>query len=210
MAVQEYPRDLTPVPVCGYASLMEPQNSKNLSHAALAEPSAWVLRWAPLVHAGGPVLDVASGSGRHALYFAARGHPVDAVDRDAAAMAALSGKSGIAALCADIEDGPWPYAGRSFAAVVVTNYLYRPLFPALRAALAPGGVLIYETFAQGNAAYGRPANPDFLLQPGELLRAFGDFRVVAYEDLYVDTPKPAMVQRICVLNAGCPKDEKSL
>ena len=189
---------------------MEPRNSRNQSHAELATPSSWVLRWAHLVRAGGPVLDVASGGGRHALYFAARGHPVDAVDRDAAALAALSAQSGITALCADIEGGPWPYAGRRFAGVVVTNYLHRPLFPALLAALAPGGVLIYETFAQGNAAYGRPANPDFLLQPGELLRAFGDARVVAYEDLYVDTPKPAMVQRICVLAADRQKDEKSL
>ena len=172
----------------------------------IAEPSTWVDRWAPLVRAGGPVLDVACGGGRHALFFAARGHPVAAVDRDPAAIAVLaaqSGQSAIAALCADIENGPWPYAGQQFAAIVVTNYLHRPLFPALMAALAPGGVLIYETFAQGNEAYGRPANPDFLLQRGELLRAVGSARVVAYEDLYVEQPKPAMVQRICaVVTAG--------
>lgn len=171
-------------------------------HLAVATPSVWVQRWAPLVPAGGPVLDVACGGGRHALFFAGRGHPVDAVDRDAEAIAALaaqSGKFGINALCADIENGPWPYAGQQFAAVVVTNYLYRPLIPALMAALAPGGVLIYETFAQGNAAYGRPANPDFLLQRGELLRAVGAARVVAYEDLYVEQPRPAMVQRICAM-----------
>ena len=173
------------------------------SHDALAVPSAWVRRWAPLVPAGGPVLDVACGGGRHALFFAAQGHPVAAVDRDPAAIAALAGQSGIAALCADIENGPWPYAGQRFAAVVVTNYLHRPLIPALMAALAPGGVLIYETFAQGNEAYGRPANPDFLLQRGELLRAVGAARVVAYEDLYVEQPRPAMVQRICaVVTAG--------
>ena len=170
---------------------------------AVATPSDWVQRWAPLVPAGGSVLDVACGGGRHALLFAASGHPVDAVDRDPAVIAALAGQSGISALCADIEMGSWPYAGRQFAAVVVTNYLHRPLFPALLAALAPGGVLIYETFAQGNEAYGRPANPDFLLQRGELLRAVGAARVVAYEDLYVEQPKPAMVQRICaVVTAG--------
>lgn len=172
-------------------------------HLAITTPSAWVQRWAPLVPAGAAVLDVACGGGRHALLFAGRGHVVDAVDRDPAAIVALTGHHGITAVCADIENGPWPYAGRQFAAIVVTNYLHRPLIPALMAALAPGGVLIYETFAQGNEAYGRPANPDFLLQRGELLRAVGAARVVAYEDLYVEQPKPAMVQRICaVVTAG--------
>ncbi len=180
---------------------MESQNPLAASHVAVAEPSAWVQRWAPLVRAAGPVLDVACGGGRHALFFAARGHPVDAVDRDATLIAALALQTRITALCADIEGGPWPYAGRRYAAVVVTNYLYRPLFPALMAALAPGGVLIYETFAQGNEAYGRPANPDFLLQRGELLRVVGEARVLAYEDLYVDEPKPAIVQRICAVAA---------
>lgn len=178
---------------------MESRNAPAVSHVELAEPSAWVRRWAPLVRAGGPVLDVACGAGRHALFFSARGHPVDAVDRDAAAIAALAGEAGISARCADIEAGPWPYAGRRFDAVVVTNYLYRPLFPALMAALTPGGVLIYETFARGNEAYGRPANPDYLLRRGELLEIAGDARVVAYEDLYVDAPKPAVVQRICMV-----------
>ncbi|MDP1537526.1 MAG: class I SAM-dependent methyltransferase [Burkholderiales bacterium] len=179
---------------------MESRDPLAASHMALAEPSAWVRRWAPLVRAAGPVLDVACGGGRHALFFAARGHPVDAVDHDAAAIATLTPQAGITALCADIEGGTWPYAGRRYAAVVVTNYLYRPLFPALVAALAPGGVLIYETFAQGNEAYGRPANPDFLLQRGELLRVVGEARVLAYEDLYVDEPKPAIVQRICAVD----------
>lgn len=175
-----------------------------VGHLPVAQPSAWVQRWAPLVRSGGPVLDVASGGGRHALFFAARGHPVDAVDRDAAAIAVLASHAGITAHCADIENGPWPYGGRLFAAVVVTNYLHRPLFPALLAALAPDGVLIYETFAQGNEAYGRPANPDFLLQRGELLQVLGGARVVAYEDLYVESPKPAVLQRICVVHPDRP------
>ena len=172
------------------------------AHLHTDTPSAWVCRWAELVPAGGRVLDVATGDGRHARHFAARGHPVDAVDRDAAALAELAGVPGINALRADLESGPWPYAGQTFAGIVVTNYLHRPLFPHLLAALAPGGVLIYETFAAGHEKYGRPANPDFLLQPGELLEVVrGRLRVIAYEDLFVTEPRPARVQRLC---AGYP------
>ncbi len=170
-------------------------------HVHSDTPSAWVCRWAEFVPAGGRVLDLAAGGGRHARWFAARGHPVEAVDRDAAALAALAGIAGLTARCADLESGPWPYAGQSFAGIVVTNYLHRPLFPYLLAALAPGGVLIYETFAAGNENYGRPANPDFLLQPGELLEIVrGRLRVIAYEDLFVSEPRPARVQRICAVN----------
>jgi len=171
------------------------------AHLHTDTPSAWVWRWAELVPAGGRVLDVATGGGRHARWFAARGHPVDAVDRDAAALAEFAGVPGITATCADLESGPWPYAGRTFAGIVVANYLHRPLFPHLLAALAPGGVLIYETFAAGNGKYGRPANPEFLLQPGELLEVVrGRLRVVAYEDVFVTEPRPAMVQRLCAVN----------
>lgn len=163
------------------------------------EPSAWIVRWETLIPAG-PVLDVASGSGRHARWFAARGREVDAVDRDGAAIEALRAVPGITAVCADIEGGPWPYAGRRYAAVVVTHYLHRPLFPQLMAALAPDGVFLYETFAAGNERYGKPSNPDFLLRPGELLDVVrGKLRVVAYEDVYVERPKPALVQRICAV-----------
>jgi SAM-dependent methyltransferase len=169
------------------------------NHVPLAQPSDWVRRWAPRVASGAAVLDVACGGGRHARLFAGLGHPVDAVDRDAAAVAVLAGVPGVTALCADIENGPWPYAGRRFGAVVVTNYLHRPLFPVLIAALAPDGVLIYETFAQGNERYGRPSNPDFLLRRGELLRAADGLRIIAYEDLTVEWPKPAAVQRICAV-----------
>lgn len=146
------------------------------------------------------VLDVACGGGRHARYFAARGHAVEAVDRDSAALAGLVGVSQVVTTCADVESGPWPYSGRTFGVIVVTNYLYRPLFPFLLEALAPGGVLIYETFAVGNERYGRPSNPEFLLRPGELLAVVqGRLRVLAYEDIVVESPKPAMVQRICAV-----------
>lgn len=165
------------------------------------EPSAWVVRWADQVPAGGSVLDVASGKGRNTRLFAARGHPVEAVDRDPAVLSWLSGVANVTVRCADLEHGSWPYEGRRFAGVVVTRYLWRPLIPKLLAAVAPGGVLIYETFAMGNERYGRPSNPDFLLRPGELLEVVrGRLRVLAYEDLPVSDPRPAMVQRICAVN----------
>jgi SAM-dependent methyltransferase len=169
-------------------------------HAHVDQPSAWVQRWAPLIAAGGRVLDVASGSGRHARCLAARGLAVDALDRDAEALATLAGVARVTPRCADIENAPWPCERGVYAGVVVTNYLHRPLFGDLLAALAPRGVLIYETFAAGNERFGRPSNPAFLLEPGELLEVVrGRLRVVAYEDLEVDDPKPAMVQRICAL-----------
>jgi SAM-dependent methyltransferase len=170
------------------------------AHHDVETPSAWVCRWADRIAPGGRVLDVACGRGRHALWLAARGHPVEAVDRDPALLAELAATPGIVTRCADLESGAWPYVGQAFAAIVVVNYLHRPLFPHLLAALAPRGVLIYETFAAGNERYGRPANPDFLLRPGELLDvARSALRVLAYEDLFVADPKPAMIQRICAM-----------
>lgn len=169
----------------------------------LQTPSAWVIRWSGLVPAGGRVLDLACGNGRHSRFFAARGHPVEAVDRDPAKLAALAGIPGISTRCADLEAREWPYPGDQFAGIVVANYLYRPLFPHLLAALATGGVLIYETFAAGNERYGRPSNPAFLLAPGELLDVVnGRLRVIAYEDLHVSEPRPAVVQRICATKAA--------
>lgn len=167
----------------------------------LATPSTWVVRWADRILAGGRVLDLACGNGRHARYFADRGHPVEAVDRDPANLERLAGVTGVASRCADLEKGPWPYAGQQFAGIVVANYLHRPLFPRLLHAIAPQGVLIYETFAAGNERYGRPSNPAFLLKPGELLEwVTGRLRVIAYEDVHVTEPKPAMVQRICAIH----------
>jgi len=172
-----------------------------MTHGDNLPPSPWVQRFAERVPKGGTVLDLACGAGRHARLFLARGHPVVALDRDTSRLTDLAGAAGLEIVQADLEDGgPFPLAGRHFAGLVVTNYLHRPLFPALIAALVPGGVLIYETFAQGNERFGKPRNPDHLLRPGELLEAVrGHLRVLAYEDLTVEVPRPAAVQRICAL-----------
>ena len=159
----------------------------------LPPPSAWVQRWSHLVPTGATVLDVACGSGRHVRWFAERGCRVTGVDRDAAAVEPLRGIAEV--MVADIENGPWPFSGRSFDAVVVTNYLWRPLLPTLVGSLAEGGVLIYETFADGNQTVGKPSNPDFLLQPGELLQVTQGLDTVAYESGFLDNPS-RYVQRI--------------
>jgi SAM-dependent methyltransferase len=164
--------------------------------AGPAQPSAWIARFAASIPPG-DVLDVAAGGGRHSVLFLGLGHRVVAIDRDVRALAAVA-SADIEIIAADLETGATPpFAGRRFAAVVVTNYLHRPLLPALVAAVAPGGWLLYETFATGNERFGKPSNPAFLLDPGELLEAVrGVLRVVAYEDLQVDVPRPAMIQRI--------------
>ena len=159
-------------------------------------PSAWVTRWAHLVPAGGAVLDVACGYGRHTRLFHASKHAIVAVDRSQEAINSIADLG--ETVCADIEAGSWPFAGRAFAGVVVTNYLWRPLLSTLVQSVAPGGVLLYETFAAGNETVGKPARPDFLLQPGELLRACQGLRVVAFEDGFVDNP-PRFVQRIAAV-----------
>ena len=163
----------------------------------LAPPSPWVQRFAGLLKPGGSVLDVACGSGRHVRWLAAQGFTVTGVDRDADALATIDTQAEWVA--ADIEIGPWPLSGRQFDAVVVTNYLWRPLWPTLRAALAEGGVLIVETFAHGQQTIGKPSRPEFLLQGGELLQACAGLRVVAYEDGFEQDP-PRFVQRIVAVN----------
>jgi SAM-dependent methyltransferase len=161
-------------------------------------PSPWIVRFGGLVPVGGSVLDLACGRGRHLRWFHARGHQVLGVDRDPEALASLQGIG--ETLQADIENGPWPLAGRRFDAVIVTNYLWRPLFPRILEAVAPGGVLLHETFAQGNETVGKPARPDFLLAPGELLQAYAGLRVVAYEDGFLAGP-PRFVQRVAAVRA---------
>jgi SAM-dependent methyltransferase len=167
-----------------------------LPRAAELPPSPWIVRWAPLVRPGGAVLDLACGSGRHARYLARMGFEVLAVDRDPSLFP--DPPAGVTLVEADLESGPWPFPGRGFDAIVVANYLHRPLMPRLVSSLKPGGVLVYETFARGNERFGKPSNPDFLLLPGELLEAVrGQLRVVAYEDVVVAEPRPAAIQRLC-------------
>lgn len=179
-------------------------------YASPEDPSPWVVRFASLIPQG-EVLDLACGTGRHARFFAALGHPVLAVDCDAAALEKAAGR-GVATLQIDLENGDapramWPFEAGRFAGVVVTNYLHRPLFPQLLESIAADGVLIYETFARGNERFGKPSNPAFLLARGELLdRLRGDvpdcWHIVAFEDGYVEQPKPAMVQRICAVKGS--------
>ena len=169
-------------------------------------PSDWVRRWAHLLPPATTVLDVACGHGRHMAWLAAQGHAVCGLDHSAEALASARAHGEV--VQADIENGPWPLvdaAGqpRQFGALVVTNYLWRPLFPTLLASLAPGGVLVYETFAAGNETVGKPSRPDFLLQPAELLRLCQGLRVVAYEDGFLSNPE-RFVQRIVALAPALP------
>jgi SAM-dependent methyltransferase len=162
-------------------------------------PSDWVTRFGASAPITGPVCDVACGTGRHARWFAARGHDVVAIDRDLSGVADLADDPRVTLIDADLEDGsPFPVPPRSCGTVVVTNYLWRPVLGAIVAALAPGGLLIYETFAAGNERLGRPTNPDYLLARNELvtLALAHDLLVVAYEDVTVEHPRPAVVQRI--------------
>ena len=162
-------------------------------------PSPWVCRWAGLIRPGGRVLDVACGRGRHLRYLRSLGFAVVGVDRDEAALGALKGAGGIEIHIADLETGSWPFAPGGFDGVVVTNYLWRPLFPNLVVALRSGGVLIFETFALGNERYGRPGNPAFLLRPDELLHSVEPLAIVAFEQGFTMAPKPAVVQRVCAV-----------
>jgi SAM-dependent methyltransferase len=165
------------------------------------DPSPWILRWSHLLAPGADVLDVACGTGRHMRWFRSQGHAVTGVDASAAALA-TAGAFG-STVQADIEAGPWPFTGRQFGAVIVTRYLWRPRLADILAAVAPGGVLLYETFAAGNETVGKPSRADFLLRPGELLAACAGFRVVGYEDGFLAEPA-SFVQRIAAVRPVDP------
>ena len=196
-------------------------NADVCGHGAIEQASQWVARFLPLIPQG-RVLDLACGGGRHARLLASAGHSVLAVDRNAEALAAIDalGDSRICTRQVDLEIADdvarpqhWPLGPAVYTGIVVTNYLHRPLLPALFDSLVDGGVLIYETFAVGNGKYGKPSSPAFLLEPGELLRAAvgagPDFRVIAFEDGFLSQPRPAMVQRVCVLR-GRPENDSGI
>ena len=165
-----------------------------------ASPSPWVARFAPLIRVGGTVLDVAAGRGRHTRFLRGLGCRVVAVDKDVSGLADFSADDDVDIVEADLERDAWPFEGRRFEGIVVTNYLHRPLLPTLTQSLAPKGVLIYETFAVGNEKYGRPSSPDFLLREDELLEAFcPPLRSVAYRHGYDNDPRPSIRQRLCAL-----------
>jgi SAM-dependent methyltransferase len=172
-------------------------------HAA-GDPSPWVVRFVASMPTTGPVLDVACGAGRHTRFLLELGHRVVAVDRDLSGLADLADHPDLEAIAVDLEDGrPVPFVEPQFAAVVVTNYLHRPILDALVSVVALGGLFVYETFACGNERFGRPRRPEFLLQPGELLEVVrGRLRVVAFEDLVVDEPRAAAVQRIAAVRVS--------
>lgn len=170
-----------------------------------APPSPWIVRWSHLLQANATVLDIACGSGRHLTWFAQRGHAVTGIDRDLGLAQTLGTTATL--ICADIETEPWPLVAHGqpqrFGAVIVTNYLWRPLFKTMVHSVAPGGAFLYETFASGNETVGRPARADFLLQPGELLAACKDLHIVAYENGTLEHPT-RFVQRIAAVRAQAP------
>ena len=174
-------------------------------HDVILNASPWVKRFFPLIPKGGVVLDLACGSGRHSELLASSGYQVLAVDQDVSSVDSLANPL-ITSKCLNLEEAEWPLMDCEFSGIVVTNYLYRPHLDQLPKMLVDGGVLIYETFALGNGDFGKPSNPNFLLNPGELLgfASRHDLKVLAYEDIYVDQPKPAMVQRLCAVK-GEPK-----
>jgi SAM-dependent methyltransferase len=192
--------------------MVKPDKKSQLRrYLEITEPSLWVTRFAPLVPKNQPVLDLACGNARHARLFLARGHSVVALDRNVEPLDDLTANANAEIIGVDLEDGGhpedgcnWPLAGRSFAGIVVVNYLYRPLFPYILDAVADGGVLIYETFARGNEKYRRPRNPDHLLMDGELIDLVKDrFRIVCFEQGLVEKgPLPGVIQRICAVNGG--------
>lgn len=174
----------------------------DMKHQCLTgEPSPWVVKHLPLIRKGGRVLDLACGSGRHAIWIAQQGYQVDAVDRDVQAVSGMVGMDNINIIVLDLEAGEWLRPDQRYDGIVVSRYLYRPLLPILPEILNPGGVLIYETFMEGNGRFGKPSNPDFLLLHDELLALYSPLlSIYAFEQGGESKPKPAVMQRICAKN----------
>ncbi|WP_333874693.1 class I SAM-dependent methyltransferase [Methylobacter sp.] len=169
-----------------------------MSHHLLEKPSLWIVKYAPLIRKGGWVLDLACGNGRHAIRLAEQGYQVDAIDRDAEVVSGMVGMDNINVSIADLEAGDWPQSEQKYDGIIVSRYLYRPMLSTLASLLNPGGVLIYETFMTGNERYGKPSNPDFLLLPNELFDVYSPLlNIVAFEQGEQQTPRPAVMQRIC-------------
>ncbi len=175
--------------------------SQHFDSGSSERPLAWIERWLAGVRPGATVLDFAAGGGRHVRAALARGARVLAADRDAAALAGLP--SSVETVVCDLEREPWPFADRRFDVVIMTNFLFRPRLDLLVSRVAPGGILLAQTFAAGNERYGRPSRPEFLLRPGEWLALAqrAGLHVLACEDGFTSTPKPARVQRIAALRA---------
>jgi len=166
-------------------------------------PSKWVVRFANEIEPNGTILDLACGSGRHTNFFLQRGHHVTATDIDTSRLQYNNDEYKLKLVQSDLEKFPWPFSQSTFSAIIVTNYLYRPIFPKIVSSLKPNGLLIYETFAEGNEAFGHPKNPAYLLKPGELLSgSFSTLKILAYEDLVITNPKMAAVQRLCAKNVS--------
>ncbi|HYL33974.1 MAG TPA: class I SAM-dependent methyltransferase [Stellaceae bacterium] len=167
-------------------------------------PSPWIERHATLIRAGGRVLDLAAGGGRHTRLLLARDYGVVSVDRDTKALeTAFAGHPACRIVALDLENGDTWRLGDGYDGIVVTNYLYRPAFANLVGALAPAGVLLYETFMLGNERFGKPSNPDFLLRPNELIEAFAPhLTVLAFEQGIVSRPRPAAIQRLAAVKGG--------
>lgn len=174
-------------------------------HVSIGVPSPWIVRFSRLIPPDARVLDHACGSGRHARWLSGQGFRVEATDRDPVALAGLAGLENVTTREVDLEQGQWPYVVGAFDAVVVSNYLFRPRFDLVLEAVAPGGLLIYETFMVGNERYGKPSSPGFLLKPGELLDRVSGWQLVAFEQGVVETPKRAAIQRICAIKGVAPE-----
>ncbi|MFL2667243.1 MAG: class I SAM-dependent methyltransferase [Burkholderiales bacterium] len=171
-------------------------------------PSVWVKRCSELLRPESSVLDLACGSGRHARYFADQGHDVTALDKNPEALSKISSLPRIHTVEYDLEMAPWPFADRTYDAILVTNYLYRPILENIVDTLSPSGILIYETFMLGNERFGRPSNPDFLLRPNELIDVtYKKLHILIYEAGRISSPKPALVQRVCAVSGNSDYSE---